>query len=50
MLIQAAKWAGVPPWELMGRPVVWLLSILEAMEVEQALMKQSQPKPKSTDT
>jgi hypothetical protein len=37
MLLQAAKWAGVPPWELQKKSAGWILSIWQAMEVENAL-------------
>jgi len=37
MLLQAAKGAGVPPWELQKKSAVWILSIWQAMEVENAL-------------
>jgi hypothetical protein len=41
MLLQAAKWAGVPPWELQKQSAVWILNIWNAMEVENALRKQT---------
>jgi hypothetical protein len=31
--MQAAKWAGVPPWELEGR-IDWLERILDMIDVE----------------
>ncbi len=38
-LLQAAKWIGVAPWELLKQPVGWLLSILSAMNVENGVYK-----------
>jgi hypothetical protein len=49
MLLQAAKWAGVPPWELYDQPAAWLLSIWEAMETENDIKKQLSGKPKKKD-
>jgi len=34
-LFQAAKWAGVAPWDLAEKPAGWLLSILSAIDVEE---------------
>lgn len=39
MLLQAAKWAGVPPWELLEQPAGWLMGILAVMEVEGRVAK-----------
>jgi hypothetical protein len=34
ILIQAARWAGVAPWELAAQPARWLNLICDVMEVE----------------
>jgi hypothetical protein len=38
-LLQAAKWIGVAPWELLKQPAGWLLAILSALEVENSVFK-----------
>lgn len=38
-LIGAARWAGIPPWELAERPAWWLNRILSVMAVEAGAAK-----------
>ena len=33
-VIQAAKYLGVPPWDLMNQPVIWMVWALEAQKAE----------------
>lgn len=49
MLLQAAKWAGVPPWELQKKSAVWILSIWQAMEVENKLKESFHKKARKED-
>lgn len=43
VLIRAARYLGVPPWELLGRPVFWrdiaIMSESAELEAENARMK-----------
>lgn len=41
LLLKAARWAGVPPWELARQPAYWMNAICDAMEVDGRLKKAS---------
>jgi hypothetical protein len=40
-LVQVAKWAGLPAWELANKPVYWLDLYRLAMEIERDTMSKS---------
>lgn len=46
VLMKAAQWVGVPPWELANRPRVWRQWAIMGMAAEGRAAKAKQPKRK----